>query len=95
MTANPEPANAMTTPLVAAIPEPATVIAAGLTPAAAWSRRARRIGGFTQAAFAALWLARASLAIGIVATGLAAGILLLGAAAAGFHDLAGPKLTAP
>ena len=151
MTANPEPANAMTTPLVAAIPEPATVIAAGLTPAAAWSRRARRIGGFTQAAFAALWLARASLAIGgragdvliaaaaiavigvfsyaikvtagldpplprrwmgadrrpvilvatmsgsalAVTTGLAAGILLLGTAAAGFHDLAGPRLTAP
>ncbi len=44
MTANPEPANAMTTPLVAAIPEPATVIAADLTPAAAWSGRARRIG---------------------------------------------------
>ena len=30
-----------------------------------------------------------------VTTGLAAGILLLGTAAAGFHDLAGPKLTAP
>jgi hypothetical protein len=35
-----------------------------LTPAAAWSRRVRRIGGFIQAAFAALWLVRASLAIG-------------------------------
>ena len=35
-----------------------------LTPAAAWSRRVRRIGGFIQAAFAALWLIRASLAIG-------------------------------
>ena len=35
-----------------------------LTPAAAWSRRVRRIGGFIQAAFAAFWLARASLAIG-------------------------------
>jgi hypothetical protein len=37
---------------------------ADLTPAAAWSRRVRRIGGFIQAAFAALWLIRASLAIG-------------------------------
>jgi hypothetical protein len=36
----------------------------GLPPAAAWSRRVRRIGGFIQAAFAALWLVRASLAIG-------------------------------
>jgi hypothetical protein len=36
---------------------------ADLTPAAAWSRRVRRIGGFIQAAFAALWLVRASLAI--------------------------------
>jgi hypothetical protein len=30
----------------------------------AWSRRVRRIGGFIQAAFAAFWLIRASLAIG-------------------------------
>ena len=37
---------------------------ADLTPTAAWSRRVRRIGGFIQAAFAAFWLARASLAIG-------------------------------
>ena len=35
-----------------------------LTPIAAWSRRVRRIGGFIQVAFAALWLVRASLAIG-------------------------------
>jgi len=35
-----------------------------LTPVAAWSRRIRRIGGFIQVAFAALWLVRASLAIG-------------------------------
>ena len=35
-----------------------------LTPVAAWSRRVRRIGGFIQAAFAALWLVRAGLAIG-------------------------------
>lgn len=42
--------------------EPAAINGAG--PAAAWSRRVRRIGGFIQAAFAAFWLARASLAIG-------------------------------
>ena len=43
---------------------PQAANAAGLTPAAAWSRRVRRIGGLIQAAFAAFWLARASLAIG-------------------------------
>ena len=64
MTANPEPVNAMTTPLVTVTPEPATAAAVGLTPAAAWSRRVRRVGGFIQAAFAAFWLGRASLAIG-------------------------------
>lgn len=41
-----------------------TTAPADLTPAAAWSRRVRRIGGFTQTAFAAFWLARAGLAIG-------------------------------
>jgi hypothetical protein len=56
-TTRPEPASAATTP-----PSPAG--AAELTPAVAWSRRVRRIGGFIQAAFAAFWLARASLAIG-------------------------------
>jgi hypothetical protein len=40
------------------------VNAADLTPTVAWSRRVRRIGGFIQAAFAAFWLIRASLAIG-------------------------------
>ena len=60
MTANPEPVNAMATPLVTVTPEPATATAAGLTPAAAWSRRVRRVGGFIQAAFAAFWLGRAS-----------------------------------
>jgi hypothetical protein len=44
--------------------EPEAAKAADLTPAVAWSRRVRRIGGFIQAAFAAFWLARASLAIG-------------------------------
>ena len=52
----------MTTPLITVTPEPAAINATG--PTAAWSRRVRRIGGFIQAAFAAFWLARASLAIG-------------------------------
>ena len=64
MTVNPKPVNAMTIPPVAAMLEPATPSADGLTPAAAWSRRVRRIGGLIQAAFAAFWLGRASLAIG-------------------------------
>ena len=64
MTTKPEAVNAMTTPLITVTAEPAALNAADLTPAAAWSRRVRRIGGFIQAAFAALWLARASLAIG-------------------------------
>jgi hypothetical protein len=64
MTANPEPVTAMTTPLIPVTPKPAARNAAGLTAAAAWSRRVRRVGGFIQAAFAALWLGRASLAIG-------------------------------
>jgi hypothetical protein len=38
--------------------------AADLSPAAAWSRRVRRVGGLIQAAFAAFWLLRGSLAIG-------------------------------
>jgi hypothetical protein len=44
--------------------EPDAIQAPDLIPAAAWSRRVRRIGGFIQAAFAAFWLVRASLAIG-------------------------------
>ena len=55
-------AHAMTTPLITVTAKPAAINGAG--PAAAWSRRVRRIGGFIQAAFAALWLIRASLAIG-------------------------------
>ena len=43
---------------------PAAGNAAGLTPAAAWSRRVRLLGGFIQTAFAAFWLTRASLTIG-------------------------------
>lgn len=38
--------------------------AAELTHTAAWSRRVRRVGGLIQAAFAAFWLMRGSLAIG-------------------------------
>jgi len=49
-----------------------------LTPTAAWSRRVRRIGGFIQVAFAALWLVRASLAIG----GPAGDVLIAASAAA-------------
>ena len=52
--------------------------AADLTPAAAWSRRVRRVGGFIQAAFAAFWLGRASLAIG----GRAGDVLLAASAVA-------------
>lgn len=54
----------MTTRPAASTAEPAPVNAADLTPTVAWSRRVRRIGGFIQAAFAAFWLIRASLAIG-------------------------------
>jgi hypothetical protein len=44
-------------------PQAATA-ATELPPAEAWSRRVRRVGGLIQAAFAAFWLVRASLAIG-------------------------------
>jgi hypothetical protein len=37
---------------------------ADLSPAGAWSRRVRRVGGLIQTAFAAFWLLRGSLAIG-------------------------------
>ena len=64
MTTGPEAVNAMTTQPAASTAKPAPVNATHLTPAVAWSRRVRRIGGFIQAAFAAFWLIRASLAIG-------------------------------
>lgn len=41
-----------------------TMGVADLTPAAAWSRRVRWIGGLIQAAFAAFWLMRGSVVIG-------------------------------
>ena len=68
----------MTTPLITVTPKPAALNAAGLTPAAAWSRRVRRVGGFIQAAFAAFWLGRASLTIG----GRAGDVLLAASAVA-------------
>ena len=58
--------------------DPAVADAAELTPAAAWSRRVRRVGGFIQTAFAAFWLTRASLAVG----GRAADVLLAASAVA-------------
>jgi hypothetical protein len=71
-----------------------TEAAAGLTeltPAAAWSRRVRRIGGFIQTAFAALWLVRASLTIG----GAAGNALVAASAAAVIGLLAyGVRVTA-
>jgi hypothetical protein len=71
MTIRNEAVTAMTTPITA-VPAPTTAVpappaatsAAELPPAEAWSRRVRRIGGLIQAAFAAFWLVRASLAIG-------------------------------
>ena len=54
----------MTTQPTANTTETVAANAAELAPAAAWSRRVRRIGGFIQTAFATLWLARASLAVG-------------------------------
>jgi len=42
----------------------ATARAADLTPTAAWSRRVRWVGGLIQAAFAAFWIVRGSVAVG-------------------------------
>jgi hypothetical protein len=64
MTPEPATVDAMPTQPIDITAQPEAIRAADLTPAAAWSRRVRRIGGFIQAAFAAFWLARASLAIG-------------------------------
>ncbi len=54
----------MATPTTTLTGPSAATGAAELPPAEAWSRRVRRIGGLIQAAFAAFWLVRASLAIG-------------------------------
>jgi hypothetical protein len=64
MTIRNEAVTAMTTPTTTAPTPPAATTATELPPAVAWSRRVRRIGGLIQAAFAAFWLVRASLAIG-------------------------------
>jgi hypothetical protein len=64
MTTKPEAANATPAQPISSTTRPASMQVLDLTPAAAWSRRVRRIGGFIQAAFAAFWLVRASLAIG-------------------------------
>ncbi len=64
MITNSEAVNAMPAQPISSTTQPGAIEVADLTPAAAWSRRVRRIGGFIQAAFAAFWLARASLAIG-------------------------------
>ena len=64
MITNPEAVNALPVQPADMTAPPQAANAAGLTPAAAWSRRVRRIGGLIQAAFAAFWLARAILAIG-------------------------------
>jgi hypothetical protein len=64
MTTKPEAINAMPAQPITSTTQPEDIKAPELTPAAAWSRRVRRIGGFIQAAFAAFWLTRASLAIG-------------------------------
>jgi hypothetical protein len=64
MTIRNEAVTAMTTPTTTMPTAPAATTATELPPAMAWSRRVRRIGGLIQAAFAAFWLVRASLAIG-------------------------------
>ena len=64
MTTQPQGTNAMTTQPGINTTESAAGNAAGLTPAVAWSRRVRLLGGFIQTAFAAFWLTRASLTIG-------------------------------
>ena len=64
MTPEPATVDAMSAQPIDITARPEAIRAADLTPAAAWSRRVRRIGGLIQAAFAAFWLARASLAIG-------------------------------
>ena len=78
MTTRPEAINAMPAQPISSTTQPDAIKAPDLTPAAAWSRRVRRIGGFIQAAFAAFWLGRASLAVGgrtgdilLVASGVA------------------------
>ena len=79
----------MTTPLITVTPKSAALNAADLTPAAAWSRQVRRVGGFIQAAFAAFWLGRASLTIG----GRAGDVLLAASAVGAFGTDRYPPFT--
>jgi len=82
----------MTTQPINGITEPAAADAAELPPAVAWSRRVRRVGGFIQAAFAAFWLIRASLAIGGRAGGVliaASGVAVIGVFAYAIRNTAG------
>jgi hypothetical protein len=64
MTTPPQAASTTPDQPIPSTAKPQAAGAAELTPVAAWSRRVRRIGGLIQTAFAAFWLARASLAIG-------------------------------
>ena len=69
-----------------------TPVGAELSPAAAWSRRVRRVGGFIQLAFAALWLVRGSLNIhGVVGSALAGTftVMVLGVLIYGIRATAG------
>ena len=95
MTTKPEAINAMPAQPISSTIQPDAINAPDLTPAAAWSRRVRRIGGFIQAAFAAFWLARASLAIGRPAGDIliaASGVAVIGVFAYAIRVTAG---TAP
>ena len=71
--------------------DPGTPIG-GLSPKVAWSRRVRRVGGFIQLAFAALWLLRGSLNVhepaGIALTG-AFSVMILVVLAYGIRVTAG------
>jgi hypothetical protein len=93
MTTNREAANAMTSPLITVTAEPAAINGTG--PAAAWSRRVRRIGGFIQAAFAAFWLVRASVAIGGVAGDVLLAVSAVAVVAVFYYALRVTAGTAP
>jgi hypothetical protein len=105
MTTKPE-VNAMTTQPILLTAEPATLNAAVLTPAAAWSRRVRRIGhvvdiprlrtvGWAMIAGPVILVATMSGPALAVTTGITAGVMLLATAAAGFHDLANLRQVGP
>jgi hypothetical protein len=62
-----------------------TPAATELSPQAAWSQRVRKVGGFTQLAFAAFWLIRGGLSItGVTGTVLAAAGVVLSVAVLGY-----------